>query len=115
MLLASNNYKVSEEAVTIAAMVSCAAAVFYRPKEKQMQADRAHHAFHRGGVGDHIALLMVYNDWKETNFAVQFCYENFIQIRTMNRVRDIRDQLIGLIERVEIAVSSNTSDLDGIR
>lgn len=30
------------------------------------------------------------------------CMENFVQHRTMKKARDIRDQLAGLLERVEI-------------
>jgi pre-mRNA-splicing factor ATP-dependent RNA helicase DHX16 len=37
------------------------------------------------------------------------------QVRSMKRARDIRDQLEGLLERVEIEISSNASDLDAIK
>ena len=40
------------------------------------------------------------------------CFENFIQHRSMKRARDVREQLEGLMERVEIEVSSNP--LDGV-
>lgn len=30
------------------------------------------------------------------------CIENFVQYRTMKKARDVRDQLEGLLERVEI-------------
>lgn len=53
MLLASERYKCSEDAATIAAMVSCGAAVFYRPKDKQLQADAAHKNFHRRALRGH--------------------------------------------------------------
>ncbi len=33
----------------------------------------------------------------------------------MKRARDIRDQLEGLLERVEIEPTSNPSDLEGIK
>ena len=70
----------SEEIATICAMLGIGNAVFYRPKDKAVHADNAHNNFHRGGVGDHIALLNVYNGWAETNFSAQFCYENFVQV-----------------------------------
>jgi hypothetical protein len=71
----------AEEIATIAAMVSIGGAVFYRPKDKAVHADNAHKAFHMGNVGDHIALMNVYNAWAETNFSTQYCYENFVQVR----------------------------------
>lgn len=33
----------------------------------------------------------------------------------MKRARDIRDQLAGLLERVEIELTTNTNDLDAIK
>ena len=70
----------SEEIVTIAAMVSAGSGIFYRPKDKAVFADNAHQNFHRGNVGDHLALLTVYNSWAETAFSAQWCYENFVQV-----------------------------------
>jgi HrpA-like RNA helicase len=70
----------SEEIVTIAAMVSAGSGIFYRPKDKAVFADNAHQNFHRGNVGDHLALLTVYNSWAETAFSAQWCYENYVQV-----------------------------------
>ncbi|KAJ6843325.1 pre-mRNA-splicing factor ATP-dependent RNA helicase DEAH1 [Iris pallida] len=115
MIVASEKYKCSDEVISIAAMLSVGNSIFYRPKDKQVHADNARKNFHSGFVGDHIALLNVYNHWKETDFSTQWCYENYIQVRSMKRARDIRDQLEGLLERVEIEVTSNLSDLDAIK
>ena len=115
MIITSEKYGVSEEIATIAAMVSVGGSVFYRPKDKAVHADNAHKAFHRGNVGDHIALMNVYNSWAETNFAAQWCFENFVQVRSMKRARDIRDQVLGLMERCEIDLVSNSGDIEAIR
>ncbi|KAK2965749.1 hypothetical protein RJ640_003287 [Escallonia rubra] len=115
MIVASEKYKCSDEVISIAAMLSIGSSIFYRPKDKQVHADNARMNFHTGNVGDHIALLKVYNSWRETNFSTQWCYENYIQVRSMKRARDIRDQLEGLLERVEIELTSNFSDLEAIK
>ncbi|ERM99915.1 pre-mRNA-splicing factor ATP-dependent RNA helicase DEAH1 [Amborella trichopoda] len=115
MIIASDKYKCSEEVITIAAMLSVGNSIFYRPKDKQVHADNARMNFHTGNVGDHIALLKVYNSWKETNYSTQWCYENYIQVRSMKRARDIRDQLEALLERVEIEPSTNENDHESIR
>ncbi|KAH9722091.1 RNA helicase [Citrus sinensis] len=94
MIVASDKYKCSDEIITIAAMLSVGNSIFYRPKDKQVHADNARMNFHLGNVGDHIALL---------------------RVRSMKRARDIRDQLEGLLERVEIEVTSNLNDLDAIK
>jgi hypothetical protein len=43
---------------------------------------------------------------------MQWCYENFIQYRSMNRARDVRDQIIALLDRVEIPLTSNPDPAD---
>ncbi|KAJ2843487.1 Cyclin-dependent kinase catalytic subunit, partial [Coemansia brasiliensis] len=115
-LLASEKYGCSEEMASICAMLSVSSAVFYRPKEKKVQADRAHASFVRPG-GDQIMLLAIWEQWVETGYSMQWCYENFIQYRSMCRARDLRDQIIGLMERVEIIpeANSNPSNTDPIR
>ncbi|CAD7699242.1 unnamed protein product [Ostreobium quekettii] len=114
-LIASEAGGVSEEIATVCAMLSVGSAVFYRPKDKAIHADSAHAAFHRGDVGDHVALMNVYNAWAETDFSQHFCYENFVQERAMKRARDIRDQLVGLMERVEVEMVSDVDNHDAIR
>ena len=64
----------SIEIATICAMMS-AESIFYRPKDKAVYADNAHKIFHQGNVGDHIALMNVYNQWEESGFSAQWCYE----------------------------------------
>lgn len=115
MIVASDKYKCSDEIISVASMLSVGNSIFYRPKDKQVHADNARLNFHTGNVGDHIALLNVYSAWKETNFSTQWCYENYIQVRSMKRARDIRDQLEGLLERVEIELTSSPGDLDAIK
>ncbi|KAJ9565366.1 hypothetical protein OSB04_001332 [Centaurea solstitialis] len=115
MIVASDKYKCSDEIISIAAMLSTGSSIFYRPKDKQVHANNARSNFHMGNVGDHIELLKVYSSWKETNFSTQWCFENYIQVKSMKRARDIRDQLEGLLERVEIELVSNPGDLDAIK
>ncbi|XP_058825732.1 pre-mRNA-splicing factor ATP-dependent RNA helicase DHX16 [Topomyia yanbarensis] len=114
MLLASEKYKCSEEVVSIAAMLSVNGAIFYRPKDKIIHADTARKNFNHPH-GDHISLLQVYNQWAETDFSTQWCYENFIQFRSMKRARDVREQLVGLMQRVEIEMVSGLPETTNIR
>jgi len=114
MLITSEQNDCSEEIITICSMLSVNNAIFYRPKDKAVHADHARVNFFRP-FGDHLTLLNVYNQWVETNYSTQWCFENFIQHRSMKRARDIRDQLLGLLERVEIDPQSNPSNTDGIR
>jgi pre-mRNA-splicing factor ATP-dependent RNA helicase DHX16 len=114
MILASEKYTCTSEIITIAAMLSNNASIFYRPKDKIIHADTARKNFSLPG-GDHLTLLNVFNQWAATDYSSQWCYENFIQYRSMKRARDIRDQLEGLCDRVEIPLTSNPHETQNIR
>ncbi|XP_065355621.1 pre-mRNA-splicing factor ATP-dependent RNA helicase DHX16 [Calliphora vicina] len=114
MLLASEKYKCSEELVTIGAMLSVNSSIFYRPKDKIIHADTARKNFNHIH-GDHLSLMQVYNQWAETDYSTQWCYENFIQYRSMKRARDVREQLVGLMQRVEIDMVSCLPETINIR
>uniref|UniRef100_A0A9J7YYR2 Pre-mRNA-splicing factor ATP-dependent RNA helicase DHX16 n=1 Tax=Cyprinus carpio carpio TaxID=630221 RepID=A0A9J7YYR2_CYPCA len=114
MILASEHYKCSEEILTIAAMLSVNNSIFYRPKDKVVHADNARMNFVVPG-GDHMVLLNVYTQWVESGYSTQWCFENFIQFRSMKRARDVRDQLEGLMDRIEVELSSCSGDSMPIR
>lgn len=97
--------------LTIISMLQESGSLFYRPKDKKLHADQARQNFVRAG-GDHFTLLNVWEQWAETNYSQQFCYEQFLQFKSLSRARDIRDQLAGLCERVEIVVDSNPNTND---
>jgi pre-mRNA-splicing factor ATP-dependent RNA helicase DHX16 len=110
-IIASEQYKCTEEVLTIVAMLQESGSLFFRPKDKRIQANQAHQNFVRPG-GDHFTLLNVFNEWVETGFSISWSYENFVQIKSLNRVRDVRDQLSSLCERVEIVPESNVDSSD---
>uniref|UniRef100_A0A6Q2ZLN6 RNA helicase n=1 Tax=Esox lucius TaxID=8010 RepID=A0A6Q2ZLN6_ESOLU len=104
----------SEQVLTIAAMLSVNNSIFYRPKDKVVHADNARQNFVVPG-GDHMVLLNVYTQWAESGYSTQWCYENFIQFRSMKRARDVREQLEGLMDRIEVEVCSSEGDSVPIR
>ncbi|KAM4834825.1 pre-mRNA-splicing factor ATP-dependent RNA helicase DHX16 isoform 1-T1 [Thomomys bottae] len=114
MILASEKYSCSEEILTVAAMLSVNNSIFYRPKDKVVHADNARVNFFLPG-GDHLVLLNVYTQWAESGYSSQWCYENFVQFRSMRRARDVREQLEGLLERVEVGLSSCQGDYIRVR
>ncbi|CAH0481738.1 unnamed protein product [Peronospora belbahrii] len=114
-LLASEKFGCVEEVMTVCAMLSVNNSIFYRPKDKAVHADNARLNFARGGGGDHITLMNVYNQWVETNYSTQWTYENFVIMRSLKTARDVREQLEGLCDRVEMERTSNRSDHEPIR
>ncbi|KAH9042047.1 pre-mRNA splicing factor [Lactarius pseudohatsudake] len=110
-IIASEDYDCTDEVLTIISMLSESSSLFYRPKDKKLHADQARQNFVRAG-GDHFTLLNVWEQWADTNYSQQFCYEQFLQYKSLCRARDIRDQLAGLCERVEVVVQSNPNSND---
>ena len=60
--------------------------IFYRPREKQAQADQKKAKFFQP-EGDHMTLLAVYEGWKTSKFSKPWAYENFIQERSLKRAQ----------------------------
>merc|ERR1719266_2626285 len=104
MLIMSVNLQCSDEILTIVSMLSVQN-VFYRPKEKQQLADQKKAKFNQP-EGDHVTLLAVFNSWKTNKFSAAWCYENFVQQRTLKRAQDVRKQLLGIMDRHKLDVVS---------
>lgn len=104
MLIMSVALQCSDEILTIVSMLSVQN-VFYRPKDKQALADQKKAKFNQI-EGDHLTLLAVYNSWKNNKFSNAWCYENFVQVRTLKRAQDVRKQLLGIMDRHKLDVVS---------
>ena len=110
VLIQSVHLGCSEEILTVVSMLSVQN-VFYRPKDKQSLADQRKAKFHQP-EGDHLTLLAVYNSWKNNKFSNAWCYENFVQARTLRRSQDVRKQMVGIMDRHKLDIVScgkNTS------
>ncbi|KAJ0114712.1 tp-dependent rna helicase dhx8 [Diaporthe amygdali] len=103
----------SDEMLTIVSMLNIQT-VFYRPKEKQSQADQKKAKFH-DPHGDHLTLLNVYNSWKHSGFSNAWCFENFIQARSVRRAKDVRDQLTKMMQRYRHPITSCGRDTEKVR
>ena len=102
-LCESPKYKCCKEILTIASMLSANHQIYYIPKEQDTAADTLHRNFYKLPGGDHYTLLNIYNQWRDdTNYSKNWCEQNFLQFRALNRARDVREQLENLCERVEI-------------
>jgi ATP-dependent RNA helicase DHX8/PRP22 len=104
MLLASVDLGCSDEILTIISMLE-AKSIFYRPREKQAQADQKKAKFLQV-EGDHLTLLAVYEAWKAKNFSGPWCFENFVQPRSLREAHDVRKQLLPIMDRHKLDVVS---------
>merc|ERR1711881_600678 len=77
------------------------------PKDQKAHADSARARFTHKEGGDHLTLLNVYNAWVDTEYSIPWCRENFLQYRSPQRARLVREQLEALCDRVEIPPDSS--------
>lgn len=105
-VLAADKEGCVEEVLSIIAMLGEASALFYRPKDKKLQADAARGRFTVKEGGDHLTYLNIWNQWVDSDFSYVWAKENFMQQRSLTRARDVRDQLAKLCDRVEVTLSS---------
>jgi len=113
VLIASVDLGCSEEVLTIVSMLS-AQNIFYRPKDKQAQADSKRAKFF-APEGDHLTLLTVYEAWKAAKFSNPWCYENFLQARSLRRAQDVRKQLLQIMDRYKLDLVSSGKNWNKIR
>jgi ATP-dependent RNA helicase DHX8/PRP22 len=112
-LIASVDLKCSDEILSIMSMLSVQT-IFFRPKDKQQQADQKKAKFFQP-EGDHLSLLAVYQAWKRSNYSNAWCMDNFIQARSMRRAQDVRKQLLQIMDRYKLDVVSCGKDYTRIR
>lgn len=104
MLILSVDLGCSDEILTITAMLSVENP-FYRPRDKQAQADMKKAKFHQA-EGDHLTLLTVYRGWEAAKCSNPWCFENFVQARSMRRAQDVRKQLVTIMDRYRLLLLS---------
>merc|ERR1719401_3022556 len=107
-MIKSPNFKCSNEVLSIAAMLSVPV-VFVRPKEAGKEADDCKQRFSHLD-GDHLTLLNVFHAYKQhTTDGVDpgtFCYDNYVNARSMKSAENVREQLKRTMERLNITMVS---------
>ena len=113
MLIQSVDLGCSDEILTLVSMLNVQN-VFYRPKEKQTQADSKRSKFFQA-EGDHLTSLAVYQAWANSKFSNPWCFENFIQARSMRRAQDVRKQLLAIMDRYKLDIVSAGKNFTKVR
>ncbi|KAI9009169.1 P-loop containing nucleoside triphosphate hydrolase protein [Hyaloraphidium curvatum] len=109
MLISSPQYRCSNEALSIVAMLSVPV-VFIRPNESRKQADEAKAKFAHSD-GDHLTLLNVFHAFKSNGDEQKWCYDNFLNFRSLKSADNVRTQLQGIMERMGLQlISSDFND-----
>ena len=97
VLIQSEKYQCTKEAISIVAMLSVEP-VFFAPHDKREEAGAAKKKF-IDFDGDHVTLLNVLKAYEATE---SWCQDNFISFRSMKQIMDIRQQLVDFCKQNSI-------------
>jgi pre-mRNA-splicing factor ATP-dependent RNA helicase DHX15/PRP43 len=98
LLLVSPDYSCSNEILSIVACLSVPA-IFMRPKEQAKLADDAKAQF-AVDDSDHCTLLNAYNEYLFNNKSRDYCWDNFLNERSLNQADNVRNQLVRIMQKV---------------
>ncbi|TFJ87523.1 hypothetical protein NSK_000874 [Nannochloropsis salina CCMP1776] len=104
MVLSAPDFGCSNEILTIVSMLSVPQ-VFMRPKEAAKRADEAKAQFAHVD-GDHLTLLNAYHAYKQHGGSKDWCWDNFINVRSMGSAENVRTQLERMLTRMEVPLLS---------
>lgn len=91
-LISGADSKIIEDVLSVVSILGESSSLFYRPKDKREQADNRKESFSEP-QGDHLLLLNLWNQWKDTGYSSQWCQDNFVQYKTLKRAKEVREQL----------------------
>ncbi|CAI9116556.1 OLC1v1017738C1 [Oldenlandia corymbosa var. corymbosa] len=100
-LLEANDCGCLSQALTVVAMLSAETSLLPGPS-KSFDKKRKHTPSNLPdgyGLGDHIQLLQIYEQWHQTEYNLDWCKDNNLQVRGMLFVKDVRKQLSQIMLR----------------
>lgn len=109
IIVSSPEYGCSDEIVSIVACMSVPQ-VFMRPSETRKAADEAKAQF-ANDSSDHLTLLNAYGTYLSVpkDEKKQWCWDNFINDRSMQSADNVRRQLIGIMNKLQLPLLSTDS------
>lgn len=112
MLVTSVQMGCSVEILTIVSMLSIPS-IFYRPKGREEESDQVREKF-QVVESDHLSLVNIYKQWVSHNYSSTWCLNNFIHVKAIKKVREIRQQLEDIMVKDKMALVSS-DDWDVVR
>jgi pre-mRNA-splicing factor ATP-dependent RNA helicase DHX38/PRP16 len=113
MLHASRELGCTREVATVASMLSVPS-VFFRPRDREAESDAAREKFFVP-ESDHLTLLNVYNQWVRNGSLDSWCSAHFIHAKQMRKAQEVLGQLLDLLAKHHVEVSSCNGDWDVVR
>jgi len=113
LILVSPDYGCSSEIISIVACLSVPQ-IFMRPRESAKAADAAKAQFTHAD-SDHITMLNAYAHYELTpdKEKKQWCWDNFINERSMLSAFNVRKQLIGIMAKLDLPLVTSDRKGDG--
>ncbi|KAF7728628.1 DEAH-box ATP-dependent RNA helicase prp43 [Apophysomyces ossiformis] len=108
MLIQSPKFRCSNEILSIAALLSVPQ-IFLRPNNARKLADEAKANFAHAD-GDHLTLLNAYHAYKTNHEDSQWCWENFLNHRSLKSADNVRNQLKRVMETHDLDLVSTPFD-----
>jgi pre-mRNA-splicing factor ATP-dependent RNA helicase DHX15/PRP43 len=102
ILIVSPEYGCSHEMLSIVALLSVPQ-IFLRPKKKEAEADECKDQFTHVD-GDHLTLLNAFYAFKENGSTKEWCYNNYINFRSISSADNVRKQLVRMMNKLDLAV-----------
>lgn len=101
-LLAAEDAGCLNQALTVAAMLSCESVFASFPSKSAPTSKKRELEFKDlpdgKGLGDHIQLLQIYEEWQQAGYNYEWCQQHGIQARSMMFAREVRKQLSGIMQ-----------------
>ncbi|CAH2243108.1 jg14404 [Pararge aegeria aegeria] len=110
VLLCAPEFNCLEEALSLVAVMS-SENVFHTPLHKREEALKVKQKF-ISPLGDHITLLNVFKAFCKAPLKKQWCRENYLNHKNLTYAYEIRLQLLGVCQRLNMSISSCGTALD---
>lgn len=105
MLLEAAKYGCVRNVATVAAFLSVRN-IFFRPKDKELEADRAHAIF-KNQESDALTFIKIWKGYRDSGFSHDWCVRNFLNAKAIWEVSQIRDQLLQILSDRNFDISEN--------
>ncbi|KAJ9455950.1 putative pre-mRNA-splicing factor ATP-dependent RNA helicase DEAH2 [Diplonema papillatum] len=97
-------FSCTNEMCSLAALLSVPM-IFMRPREAAKEADRAKAQFNHMD-GDHLTLLNAYHAFVNNGMDKNWCWDNYMNFRSLQSATNVRNQLSNLCKRNGVALVS---------
>jgi pre-mRNA-splicing factor ATP-dependent RNA helicase DHX38/PRP16 len=113
MMIMAERLACTEEVATVVSMLSVPS-VFFRPRDRETEADAARERFYVP-ESDHLTLLNVYNQWAKAGYSGSWCAAHFIHVKALKKAREVRQQLTDIMRSQGIPLTTCEGDWDVVR